>query len=271
MVSGSGGLSVRPGRRFFTMKRLFLLLAGILPAFLTFAQNGQVPRIVDEGGAGSYKAVIVSDPALPGCTVYRPSDLVAASARTTVPLVLFEGSKGNDYDRYLSEIASFGYVIVAFDPSVRPMEGLLDDARDSFRLGGLPVDTAHVAAILAHPAGTSVLPKGIGTAVCIHRVRPASDIPVLLLAGGMDARYPDVLGSFEAPGNAFIAMATYPAGPEGTFSESFGGSYASLTFQWLEWQLKGKPWSRKVFTGEECICIYSGWGIQFKNENTVID
>ena len=253
------------------MKRLLLLFAGILPAFLTFAQDVPLLRTVDEGGAGSYKAVIVRDPGFPGCTVYRPNDMTAAALKTTLPLVLFAGYPGQLYERFLSEIASLGYVIVACDPSEHSFEGLRDEAEVYFRRNGIPVDTANVAAILGRSTEVSVLPEGVGTAVCIHRVRPASDVPVLLLAGGLDASYSDVLGSFEAPGDAFIAMATYPAGPEGTFSDSFGGSYASLTFQWLEWRLKSKPWARMVFTGDECICIYSGWGIQYKNENTVID
>ena len=89
------------------------------------------------------------------------------------------------------------------------------------------------------------------------------------------ARYADrvqsVYDTFFAEDDVFVAAATYPAGAEGTFADPYGGSYAMLTLQWLEWTLKDKAWCRTVFTGEECICYFKGWGVQQRNENTVIE
>ena len=87
------------------------------------ASAGQQPprqKVVDEGGLGKYPAIVTEDPAFPGYTIYRPADLQAAARQVSVPLLLFgNGGCVNtsvQFERFLSEIASFGYVVVAIGP-----------------------------------------------------------------------------------------------------------------------------------------------------------
>jgi hypothetical protein len=70
-------------------------------------------------GSGPYKAVMEMDAGLPGDTIYRPEDLSAlASAR--LPIVLWGNGAcvnvGNFYAPFLTEISSYGYLVVALGP-----------------------------------------------------------------------------------------------------------------------------------------------------------
>lgn len=74
---------------------------------------------VDGGGTGPYSAVISREVGIPDFTIYRPKDLNDAVKREgkALPVVLFANggcaytSKG--FERYLTEVASHGYVIAA--------------------------------------------------------------------------------------------------------------------------------------------------------------
>lgn len=231
-------------------------------------------RVIEDGGAGTWKSVVIESDRLPGIRLYAPRDMEAALARTTLPVVLLEARDKDRYDKYLNEIASFGYVVV--NTAGQDPDGVLDALRSS--PGVLPggrgdlVDWERVALISTLGSGT-VFPAGsVSTLIYLHSSGPVFSTPRLYITGGLDV---DVLkqvqDAFDKVEDGFVASAIYPAGEEGTFSEPFGGSYSMLTLEWLEWRLKDKPWSRTIFTGEECICIYTGWGIQYKNEDTVIN
>ena len=247
---------------------LYLLSSCALPA-----QEDVNIRVVEEGGAGSWKAVVIEDGRLPGIRLYVPRDMEAAVAKTTLPVVLFEAEDKDRYDKYLNEIASFGYVVV--NTAGQDPDGVLDALRSS--PGTFPGGRGDLAAwdrvalVSAAGPGTVFPSRAPETLIYLHSSGPALSVPRLYLTGGLDA---DAViraqEAFDADEEVFVASATYPAGAEGTFDEAFGGSYAVLTLQWLEWRLKDRTWQRTVFTGEDCICVYTGWGIQYKNEETVI-
>ena len=111
----------------------------------------------------------------------------------------------------------------------------------------------------------------INTYLCLDSSISDASKPSLFIAGSLDEKtYAKAKADLDNAGNSFAALASIPVGREGTYSEAYGGSYAMIALQWLEWQLKGKEWSRKIFTGEECICMYSGWEIEYRNEHNVI-
>jgi hypothetical protein len=248
------------------------MLALMISVFLSSCpvQGDGNTRIIEEGGAGSYKAVAVTPRDCPGTTLYFPADLKAAAAKTTLPLVLFEGEGGPKYEKYLNEIASFGYVVADIgraDPG-RALEAV----KASEALRDMPAGDLPLAVVSAAGPATALPPGDLRTVVYVHSSQPAPDLPVLYVAGGLDAdAYLRIQKDYDASDGHFAAVATYPAGAEGTFNDAFGGSYSMITLQWLEWLLKDKPWSRTIFTGEECICFYTGWGIQYKNEDIVIN
>jgi pimeloyl-ACP methyl ester carboxylesterase len=72
------------------------------------------------GLTGPYTVVMEMDPGLPGHTVYRPKNLDRVKVK--LPVVAFGngacGNEGNVFAPFLSEIASFGYVVVANGPIV---------------------------------------------------------------------------------------------------------------------------------------------------------
>lgn len=247
------------------------MLSLLISVFLSSCpvQGDGNTRIIENGGAGSYKAVAVSPEDCPGITLYIPRDLKAAAAKTTLPVVLFEGTGDVKFEKYLNEIASFGYVVA--DIGRAEPDAALEALGASAALRDAAMDPS-MAVISSIGPGT-VLPSGeLRTVVYLHSSQPAPDLPVLYMAGGLDVPvYSAVQQDFDAPNGHFAAVATYPAGDEGTFDEAFGGTYAMLTLQWLEWLLKDKIWNRTIFTGEDCICVYTGWGIQYKNEETVMD
>jgi predicted dienelactone hydrolase len=111
---------------------LTVTLASLIPC-LGFAQ--ELPstkrpkeiasRIIEDGGTGPYKAIMVSDESLPTHTIFRPKDLGAVSTKTKLPIVVWgNGACANspwEHVNFLSEIASHGYLVVAIGPM--PAEG----------------------------------------------------------------------------------------------------------------------------------------------------
>jgi len=67
---------------------------------------------------GPYRVTMEEDPSLPNHTVYRPADL--DTVRGTLPIVAFGNgacaNAGNAFERYLAEIASHGFLVVANGP-----------------------------------------------------------------------------------------------------------------------------------------------------------
>jgi dienelactone hydrolase len=70
-------------------------------------------------GSGPYRAVMEAEATLPGQTFYRPADL-SAFGDGTLPIVLWGNgacaNQGNAFRSFLSEIASYGFVVIALGP-----------------------------------------------------------------------------------------------------------------------------------------------------------
>jgi dienelactone hydrolase len=91
-----------------------MLAAPVLSAETAVYQSPETPL-----GSGPYKAVMVSDPSLPTHTEYRPKDLPALGA-TKMPVIAWGNgacvNTGNRFRSFLTEIASYGYLVVALGP-----------------------------------------------------------------------------------------------------------------------------------------------------------
>jgi hypothetical protein len=83
------------------------------------APTGTPPATPPATGSGPYKAVMEMDPTLPGDTIYRPVDLSALNS-ARLPIVLWGNGAcvniGNFYAPFLTEISSYGYLVVALGP-----------------------------------------------------------------------------------------------------------------------------------------------------------
>ena len=97
-------------------KALFL---SCLLAFLPGIAGAQTQQsmVVENGGTGAYKAVIVGDATCPDFTIYRPVDLKAAGP---LPVILYgNGACMNSSVEarfFLNELASHGYIAIAIGP-----------------------------------------------------------------------------------------------------------------------------------------------------------
>lgn len=114
------------------MKRTSLLLAFVAGVTLSImhpatAQDASKPtsRVVEDGGTGPFKAVMLSESSLPTHTVFRPSDLAAASKKGKLPIIVWgNGACANspwEHVNFLSEVASHGFLVIAIGPM--PQEG----------------------------------------------------------------------------------------------------------------------------------------------------
>jgi hypothetical protein len=72
------------------------------------------------GGSGPYKAIVIGEPTLPTHAIYRPKDLSPFGNDRKLPIVLWGNGGGanssRSYSRFLTEIASHGFLVVAIGP-----------------------------------------------------------------------------------------------------------------------------------------------------------
>ena len=128
-------IATTAGRRLERMSRMGLsvALALALPASLAAqapavdgppadmaAKVAEVTAAAEAGGAGRFKAEMLTDPGLPTHTIYRPRDLAAATARGKLPIIVWGNGAcvniGNRFRYFLTEVASHGYLVIAIGP-----------------------------------------------------------------------------------------------------------------------------------------------------------
>lgn len=102
------------------MKKSILLAAAVVAlagckssVAETYTQN----RVVEDGGSGAYKAIMVEEPSLEAHTIFRPADLSAFGKKNPLPVLVWgNGACTNspwEHQNFLSEIASHGFLVVA--------------------------------------------------------------------------------------------------------------------------------------------------------------
>ena len=96
------------------MKRLFSTL--VVLAIVCVA-NGQKTRVIEEGGLGQYKAIMKEEPSLEAHTVIVPQDLTPFGPGHRLPVLVWGNGACNnspfEHIKFLNEIASHGYIVVA--------------------------------------------------------------------------------------------------------------------------------------------------------------
>lgn len=82
-------------------------------------------QVVDNGGSGSYKALMTTDKSLPTHTVFKPQDLSKFGKDHPMPILVWgNGACANsphEHLNFLTEIASHGFFVVAI--GIMPGEG----------------------------------------------------------------------------------------------------------------------------------------------------
>ncbi|WP_167607971.1 alpha/beta hydrolase family protein [Maribellus sediminis] len=104
---------------------LFLLiaLAAVFANQLTAQESAS--RVVEDGGTGEYKAIMISEPSLATHTVFRPQDLSVFGKKSKLPVIAWgNGACANspwEHVNFLNEVASHGFLVIAIGPM--PAEG----------------------------------------------------------------------------------------------------------------------------------------------------
>ncbi|GAP68062.1 alpha/beta hydrolase family [Bacteroidales bacterium 6E] len=93
-----------------------LLLSICLVVITSHAQEAKA-RIVEDGGTGPFKAVMMADPSLPTHTVFVPQDLTAFGDDHKLPIIAWgNGACFNspwEHVNFLNEVASHGFLVIA--------------------------------------------------------------------------------------------------------------------------------------------------------------
>ena len=103
-------------------------------------------------GSGPFKAIIEQDPGLPDHTIYRPADLRALGSRK-LPIVAWGNGacadNGTAFRWFLSEIASYGFLVIANGPIGRdPFEFRLRGPLPRLAPDKLPPPATHTRELL---------------------------------------------------------------------------------------------------------------------------
>lgn len=111
------------------VKRIITCAAAVITAAcaLCLAQT-EKSQVIEGGGTGPYKSVAVGDASLPTHMIYRPENLYKyVDENGKIPVLLYaNGACANnslEMSRLLSEVASYGYFIIA----IGPYEDMPDD------------------------------------------------------------------------------------------------------------------------------------------------
>ncbi len=127
-------------------KTLFFVATAVL-AMAGMSVQAQNSRIVEDGGTGPYKAIMMEEASLATHTIFRPQDLSKFDKKNLLPVVVWgNGGCANSpsgHVNFLNEVASQGFLIVAIGPSnyqqqEAPRPGQTGDVPRMGQGGGFP-------------------------------------------------------------------------------------------------------------------------------------
>ena len=102
-----------------------LMAVGAVSMSFTMMDEKPTSRVVEEGGTGPYKAVMKEEPTLEAHTIFVPQDLSSFNEKKALPVLVWGNGACNnspfEHYKFLNEIASHGYIVVA--TGFMPQEG----------------------------------------------------------------------------------------------------------------------------------------------------
>ena len=222
------------------------------------------------------------DETCPDHTIYRPEDLSKFSAKNPLPIIVMSGPgcdyDGDSYRPFWTEVASYGYVIVASGLPVKEglraamgfnkvssYEAALDWAakenarKDSKYYGKLAPDNCAAmgqscggfltASYMSDPRMKCLMFWNAGgTPTGEDAAQPS--MPVAFFSADNDMALAGATASYNAVTAvpAFFCRCDIPGDAHGgTFREVNGGPYGKAAVAWLNWHLKGQTKYAKNF------------------------
>ena len=104
------------------MKKLFVLVAACAFVLGACAPKEVAPvasqsRVVEDGGTGPYKVLMLEDPSLEAHTIFAPQNLAPFGKKNLLPVLVWgNGACTNspwEHYKFLNEIASYGFLVIA--------------------------------------------------------------------------------------------------------------------------------------------------------------
>ena len=129
------------------MKKDLLFAVAAVMTFVFMPAQAQNSRIVEDGGTGPYKAIMMEEASLTTHTIFRPQDLSKFDKKNLLPIIVWgNGGCANSpsgHVNFLNEVASQGFLIVAIGPSnyqqiEAPRPGQTGDVPRMGQGGGFP-------------------------------------------------------------------------------------------------------------------------------------
>lgn len=98
------------------MNRIVLLIAMSVLISTSVAQERK-SRVVENGGTGGYRAVMMTEPSLTTHTIFRPEDISVFGKKNKLPVIAWgNGACFNspwEHVNFLNEVASHGFLVIA--------------------------------------------------------------------------------------------------------------------------------------------------------------
>ena len=252
--------------------------------------------VVEDGGTGPYKAVMVSETSLLTHTVFKPSDLNAAAKKGKLPIIVWgNGACANspwEHVNFLSEVASYGFMVVAIGPIPQEGEKTRDRSTSSQLTDAInwaiaqnndkaspyygKLDDKKIAVAGMSCGGLQALetapdPRITTTMVCNSGIlgNPGGGMPgmpalakdhlskihtptIYILGGEKDIAYANGMDDFNRINHVPVFAANMDVGHGGTYGRPHGGEFAKVATAWFQWQLKGDKEAGKMFSGNPC-------------------
>lgn len=246
-------------------------------------------KVPDYGGSGPHKAVALRERSLKDYVVYRPMNLERAMGREKHPLPVLIFCNGGcmdtsiAYENMLTDIASYGYVVVAIGelqmfaqhekdqhtPSSKVLHAL-DWISQQASTPNSPyynkIDVNRIAAAGHSCGGAQVLANAADPRLKTYLILNAGmgkmsmadadakslkqlHAPILYLVGGTtDVAWNNAQMDYKAIKQVPVVLAdNTTSGHGGTYSQPNGGANARLVRAWLDWQLKDKQENERIF------------------------
>ena len=244
---------------------------------------------------GPLVPVVEHDPGLDSHTVYRPMVL----GERKLPIVAWANGgcvkNGTMFARFLLEIASHGFVIVADGkpngsgggslstdggPQKMAMDWIVAENERPCSKYYHKLDTTKIAAMGQSCGGLMTLGASsdprLTTAVIWNSglferdemIYKGLHTPIAYIIGGPDdVAYPQAESDFEAINTVPFFYGNLGVGHTGTYAQDNGGEFAQVGIAWLQWQLYGEmsPTTSGIFLGADCaLCTNSMWTVKKK-------
>lgn len=103
------------------MRKSLFMTAIVVLAMVAMPAKAQKSRILEDGGSGPYKAIMMEEGTLTTHTIFRPQDISMFGEGNLLPVLVWgNGGCANSpsgHVNFLNEVASQGFLIVAIGPS----------------------------------------------------------------------------------------------------------------------------------------------------------